>query len=577
MTIRTVFSALLAAFAFLVSSAAQAAIDPATAQKLLAEDRADNKRFGYSVSVADRTALIGAMRDNGKGSDSGTAYVFALSSGGTWTQQAKLVADDGAAGDYFGYSVALSGDGNIALIGAPYDSDKSGSVYVFVRSSDGTWTQQSKLTAGDGAAEDQFGYSVAFFGNTALIGSPFDDDKGNESGSAYIFVCSSTGAWIQQNKLTATDGWTGDYFGHAVSLSGGTALIGAFGDDDKGSSSGSAYLFSPSVDGVWTQQNKLTANDAAAGDYFGYSLSLSGGTALIGAPFDDDKGAESGAAYVFVRSADESWLQKSKLVAGDGSADDQFGWSVSVSGNTALIGAPYDAGEQGGTSGSAYIFNRSADDAWTQQNKLTTAIDGNFKDYFGLAVSVFGSFATIGAPQDDNDYGFAQRFLGSSDPDDADGDGIPLSNDNCGSVANPDQHDNDGDGAGDACDIDDDNDGVLDKNDNAPWSYNPDQLDTDQDGIGDVVDTDDDNDGVLDKDDNCSKHSNADQLDTDQDGIGDACEDGDSDGVPDSTDNCPAAANPDQADSDQDGIGDACDQDGKKSVMPPIIYFLLSR
>ncbi len=363
--------------------------------KLLAADGAANDSFGKSVSLSGDTALIGSYGDDDKGLQSGSAYVFTRS-GTAWTQKAKLLAADGAASDYFGTAVAL--DGDIALVSARGDDDKgdySGSAYVFIRSGT-TWTQQAKLLAADGAANDRFGDSVALSGTTALVGSPYSDDKGSESGSAYIFTRSGT-AWSQQAKLTAGDGADSAIFGYSVALSGDTALVGAYWGNGIVSYSGSAYVFTRS--GItWTQQTKLIAADGAAYDSFGCSVALSGVTALVGAYYDDDKGADSGSAYVFTRSG-TTWTQQAKLTAGDGVANDQFGISVALSGDTALVGAHYDD-DKGADSGSAYVFTRSGT-AWTQQAKLT-ALDGAAGDYFGLSVALSGDTALVGAYYDDD-------------------------------------------------------------------------------------------------------------------------------------------------------------------------------
>ena len=162
--------------------------------------------------------------------------------------------------------------------------------------------------------------------------------------------------WTEKFNLLASDASTGDYFGGSVSLDGNTAVIGARYDDDQGANSGSAYVFT-NTGSTWTQQAKLIASDGAAEDHFGWSVSLSGDTALIGARYDDDKGANSGSVYVFTRSG-TTWTQQTKLVASDGAAEDQFGCSVSMNDNTALIGAAWDD-DQGTSSGSAYVFTRS--------------------------------------------------------------------------------------------------------------------------------------------------------------------------------------------------------------------------
>jgi hypothetical protein len=253
------------------------------------------------VSVSGNTALIGAMWDDDKGEYSGSAYVFVRAADSTWNQQAKLTASDGAAYDYFGISVAVSGD--TAVIGASEDDDKScnaGVAYVFVRAAaDGTWSQQAKLTADDGAAEDWFGGNVSVSGDIAIIGADADDDKGWGSGSAYVFVRAADGTWMQQAKLLAADGVADDRFGTSVAVSGDMVVIGAVGNDDMGSESGSAYVFVRAADGTWTQQTKLLAADGVADDRFGTSVAVSGDTAVIGASLDDDKGLYSGSAYVF--------------------------------------------------------------------------------------------------------------------------------------------------------------------------------------------------------------------------------------------------------------------------------------
>jgi hypothetical protein len=252
---------------------------------------------------------------------------------------ANLVASDGTTSDYFGYWVAV--DGDTVVIGAFGDDDNgvsSGSAYVFSRSGS-TWEQQAKLTASDRTTGDYFGYSVAVDGDTAVIGAPYDDDNGVSSGSAYVFSRSGS-TWEQQAKFTASDGDQYDYFGRSVAVDGDTAVIGAFGDDDNGSSSGSAYVFSRSTS-TWEQQYKLMASDGAPYDYFGRSVAVDGDTAVIGAYGDDDNGDNSGSVYVFSRNA-STWEQQYKLMASDGAPYDYFGKSVAVDGYTAVIGAPYD-------------------------------------------------------------------------------------------------------------------------------------------------------------------------------------------------------------------------------------------
>jgi hypothetical protein len=313
-----------------------------------------------------------------------------------WLEQAKILASDGAAEDDFGYSVSISGD--YAIVGAWGDDDDgelSGSAYIFKR--DGTsWTEQDKLLASDGAAGDYFGMSVSISGDYAIIGAYGDDDNGERSGSAYIFKRDGT-SWTEQDKLLASDGAEYDFFGWSVSISGDYAIIGASGNDDEGDKSGSSYIFKR--DGTsWTEQAKLLASDGAYQDLFGGSVSISGDYAIIGASYDDDEGDASGSAYIFKRDG-TSWTEQAKLLASDGAEQDSFGFRVSISGDYAIIGAPCND-DKGDASGSAYIFKRDGT-SWTEQAKLL-ASDGAEEDVFGDSVSIDGYYVIIGAKDDDD-------------------------------------------------------------------------------------------------------------------------------------------------------------------------------
>jgi len=323
----------------------------------------------------------------------GSAYIYRYN-GATWTQQAKLMASDGRS---FGCSVSI--DGDVAIMGASTDEDNgwsSGAAYIF-RYNGATWIQESKLTAIDGAQGDSFGNSVSIDGNTAIVGAFNDDDHGARSGSAYIFYYDGI-SWTQQAKLTATDGAEDDSFGISVVIEGDTAIVGADrADDDNGSNSGSAYIFRYNG-ATWTQESKLTAIDSDQWDFFGTSVSLDGNTAIVGASGDDDNGPRSGSAYIFHYDG-ISWTQQAKLTASDGLSYTYFGNSVSIDGDAAIVGANRDD-ENGDRAGAAYIF-RYDGSSWTQQVKLL-ADDGATLDHFGYSVSVSDGVFYIGAPYDDD-------------------------------------------------------------------------------------------------------------------------------------------------------------------------------
>jgi hypothetical protein len=276
--------------------------------KLRATDFFAYTHFGSSVALDGETALIGCPDDGDNGYGSGSAYLFGRTAG-AWTQLAKLLPADGSSSDHFGQSVAL--DGDTALIGA--SGDAAGSVYVCTRAGE-VWTETVKLLADDGAAGDGFGARVALDGDTAVIGASGDDDHGENSGAAYVFTRIG-GIWTQQAKLVPTDVSDGDRFGGSVALDGDTAVVGAIWDDDQGDDSGAAYVFIR-AGGGWTQQAKLLPGDGAAGDLFGV-VALDGDTALIGASYDDGYGLHRGAAYVFVRVGNV-WVEQAKLLPVDG-------------------------------------------------------------------------------------------------------------------------------------------------------------------------------------------------------------------------------------------------------------------
>jgi hypothetical protein len=365
--------------------------------KLSASGAAADDAVGLSVSISGDTAVVGAPFDSQAGSRSGSAYVF-VRSGGVWRQQQRLTASDAAGGDQFGWSVAASGD--TAVIGSLGDSGAgygSGSAYVFVRQG-GVWRQQQKLVASDAAAGEAFGISVALDGETAVVGAYADSHGGDLSGAAYVFARSG-GVWIQQQKLKAGDAAAGEFFGFSVALNADTAVVGAPFDSDN--RSGSAYVFLRNG-GVWSQQRKLTASDphppGFAGGEFGYAVAVSGDTAVVGSPFDYEPGIYDlrGSAYVFVRNG-AVWSQQQKLAASEVPALRQFGWSVAIRGDTAVIGAPFESSADFfNFTGAAYVFSRSSG-GWSRRQKLT-ASDASLFNHFGWSVAVHGDTALAGSP-----------------------------------------------------------------------------------------------------------------------------------------------------------------------------------
>ncbi len=329
--------------------------------KLTASDGAALDQFGVSVALNGDTVVVGANLDDvGANASQGSAYVF-VRSGTTWMQQAQLTASDGAAFDHFGVSIGISGDN--VVVGADDDdmggNANQGSAYVFVRSGV-SWTQQAQLSASDGAGGDNFGVSVAISGDTVVVGAASDDvGTNNGQGSAYVFVRNGT-TWTQQQKLTASDGAASDQFGVSVAISGDTVVAGA--GLGSNANQGSAYVFVRS--GVsWTQQAQLLASDGATNDLFGFSVAISGDTVVAGAIGDDvGANANQGSAYIFARSG-LSWTQQQKLTASDGAASDFFGNSIGISGDTVMVGALGDDVGANFNQGSAYVFFKGCNTA----------------------------------------------------------------------------------------------------------------------------------------------------------------------------------------------------------------------
>ncbi|MGB8013396.1 MAG: choice-of-anchor D domain-containing protein [Terriglobales bacterium] len=316
-----------------------------------------------------------------------------VQSGETWSQQAELTASDGAADDNFGSSVAVSG--NTVVVGAPSHTVGSntlqGAAYVFVQSGE-TWSQQAELTSSDGAKNDEFGGSVAVSGSLLVVGAPNKTVGSNASqGEAYVFVQIGE-TWNQQAELTASDGTAGDGFG-SVAASEGTVVVGApYHTVASNFWQGAAYVFEQNG-ATWSQQAELTASDGGAYDNFG-GVAESGSTVVVGATGHTvGSNASQGAAYVFVESG-ATWSQQAELAASDGAAGDHFGL-VAVNGSIAVVGAGgHKAGLNKGQ-GAVYVFAQNGN-TWSQQTEVT-ASDGAAGDHFGV-VAISGGTIMVGTP-----------------------------------------------------------------------------------------------------------------------------------------------------------------------------------
>jgi uncharacterized protein (TIGR03437 family) len=440
-------------------------IDPITQQAYLKSSNPDiNDRFGTSLAISGDTIVVGAPfeasnatgvngdQSNNSAGAAGAAYVF-VRNGGVWTQQAYLKASNTDVGDQFGTSVAISSD--TIVVGAPNESSNAtgvngnqsnnsasaaGAAYVFTRTGN-TWSQQAYLKASNTDASDEFGGAVAVSGDSIVVGAESEASSatgvnGNQfnnsvidRGAAYVFTRTGT-VWSQQAYLKPSNAGP-VFFGYSTAISGNTIIVGAVHEksaatgingnqfDTSAEDAGAAYVFVRNGT-VWTQQAYLKASNTDAHDNFGQSVALDVDTIVVGAYSEassatgvngdqtDNSAPYSGAGYVFVRNG-TTWSQQAYLKASNTDSNDNFGASVSVSGDTIVVGANYESSASTGVNGNqadnslfaagaAYVFSRSGT-IWTQLAYLK-ASNTDQGDVFGSSVSVSGTTIVVSAPRE---------------------------------------------------------------------------------------------------------------------------------------------------------------------------------
>ena len=434
--------------------------------KLLASDGGATDQFGTSVSISDGVAIIGVPNDDDLSPNAGAAYIYSFN-GDEWIEEQKLFASDAQEHDQFGYSVSI--DGDLVVVGARNHDEvgnNAGSVYVF--RFDGTqWNQEQELLASDGEAEDQFGHSVSIDSNNILIGSRYAVTQTvqagvpTSTGAAYVFSHDGT-SWAEHTKLVPSDGEDDDRFGYSVSISGNTALVGSHLHDANGTDSGAAYIYTL-TNNTWGNEVKVA--NGSSGDQFGYSVSLDGDSAILGARLNDDNGTDAGSVYVYYFDSNKGqWLFESQLLAGEGDNNDQFGWSVAIDNSIVIVGVYLDD-DNGSASGSSYMY-RYEDGGWVEVTKFL-ASDGVASDQFGWFVAIDGNTTIFGSRLDD-DSGSNSGSAYIIDVGDDDEDGIFNGSDNC-ELYNPEQYDYNENGIGDTCEIADGS--IADCNDNGIWDW----------------------------------------------------------------------------------------------------------
>jgi len=351
-------------------------------EKIKASDPGEYDYFASSVCIHGDTAIVGSEHTS-----TGVAYIFRYN-GAYWEEETQLRSSDIAGGDSFGYSVSLSDD--TAIVGAINDDpggNSTGSAYIF-RYNGTTWEQEAKLWSSSIEVSGQFGRSVSIDGDKAIVGT---GQTNNNTGTVYFYQYDGS-SWNKVSELQASDAAEWQFFGESVSISGTTALVGAYGTKTGGYSTGAVYVFH--FNGItWIEETILRSGDIASGDQFGKSLSLSGDVAIIGAQYEDTGASAAGAAYIF-RYNGAAWEEEIKLQSSDAELEDYFGKSVSISGNTAIVGAHCE--DTGGTAtGAAYLYRYNGI-TWEEKIKLQ-ANDKEEQDYFGTSVSIHDNVAFVGA------------------------------------------------------------------------------------------------------------------------------------------------------------------------------------
>jgi hypothetical protein len=450
---------------------------PAAAQEqLLASDGAPEDRFGYRVDISadGNTALVGAEGHHHSSSlGTGTAYIFSRLASGSWSSSQELEFPYTIGNEFFGWKVALSGSGEIAVVGA-YNSETAagcltlptpckGSADIFARNPDGTWSHQQRLLPPNGAAGRLFGVvAVSHSGNTIIVGDwGADSPEGPGSGAAYVFVRLPNATWIHQpefrHRLDPPSGGSSSLFGYSVGLSaaGDIAVIGApYYDDANADNSGAVFVYSRAPGGSWSYRQP------AEGSRFGFAVSISddGNTAIVASPDEEtDAGVAAGSAHLFIRGSSGVWSYQASLFSPIPAPGDYFGLdavALSADGNIAAVGSTGANPDGIENAGAAFIFHRSADLTWSFRQTYV-APNKEERDLLGSSVSLSNSGLTtiVGAISDNTPLGTNTGSAFVFTENDRDFDGISDESDNCIYDSNPMQSDADSDGVGDICDF----------------------------------------------------------------------------------------------------------------------------
>ena len=408
------------------------------ATKVVATNRGEYHQFGTATAISGDYAIVGAVGDNSDATGgnpkngAGAAYIFKRN-GSTWARESKIVASDRDPSDYFGGSVAISGD--YAVVGAfAEEADATGgnvksfagAAYIFKRTGT-TWTQEAKIVPSDRSGYDFFGKSVAISGDYIIVGAAqklnaTGTNPTFSSGAAYCFKRIGT-TWTQEAKVVSTDRAFEEYFGESVAIDGDYAFVGAFQNTTDATlanaktGAGAAFIFKRTGT-AWAQEAKIVASDRGTQDYFGQNVAINGSYAVVGVSLEDEDAAgantksAAGSAYIFKRTG-TTWAQEAKIVATDRAINAYFGSSVGISGDYIAVGANGEKQDTVGANtksgaGAAYLFKRTGT-TWTQEAKIVAA-DRADNAFFGAAIALSGTDGLVGASNEKNDVAGVNPF-----------------------------------------------------------------------------------------------------------------------------------------------------------------------
>jgi FG-GAP repeat/Secretion system C-terminal sorting domain len=415
--------------------------------KVVASDRDETDRMGYAVTIDGNWAAVGAYGNDfgALNPNMGAVYIYEQQGLNNWVETQLLTNDDQDDYDRFGWSVDM--DGDFLIVGA-YGEDhdendanslsKAGSAYIFQNIS-GTWTQMQKIVASDRDVNDEFGWSVAIYDSTAIVGAHIEDhdefgaDFKYHSGSAYAFELDGTGTWNETQKIVADDRWVdmnfpngysgedlADQFGGSLDLWGDYLIVGAHSHDYATTSplsgalwtSGAAYIFERTA-GTWNQVQKIQNFDRESWDRFGYSCAIDSNVIAVSAYSEDEEEdgvtnplTNPGSVYLFERDLGGTWNAAQKIVPDDRNSGDHFGWSIDIDDTLMVLGCHSDDHDEFGLdlkpgSGSAYIFEKNAG-VWSQYQKIDASVRHDSVD-FGVSVGISGHTVLTGAQFEDFD------------------------------------------------------------------------------------------------------------------------------------------------------------------------------